>query len=131
MDRPLCATVLRVLYLEWGNPRCCVPTPRALTGDCIFRSAKNSPQGGDKKDEKYWDGYKQEEVHSKRSRGWKPGGIMPDRCVIFREVCGTDSGIWFLLPVKSRQQLNGLHRSGTVPADLTAIRLFIPFFTSL
>ena len=54
MDRPLCATVLRALNFEWGNQRCCVPVPRALIGDYRFRSIRNNPQGGDKKDEKYW-----------------------------------------------------------------------------
>ena len=54
MDRPLGKHVLRALNFEWGNPRCCVPVLRALIGDCSFRSIKNNPQGGDKKDEKYW-----------------------------------------------------------------------------
>ena len=63
MDRPLCATVLSALYLEWGNPSCYVPVSRALTGDCIFRSVKSDPQGGGKKDETYVDGHKQEKVH--------------------------------------------------------------------
>ena len=36
---------------------------RALTGDCIFRSVKNNPQGGDKKDEKYWNRHQQEKMH--------------------------------------------------------------------
>ena len=49
MDRPLYATVLCTLYLEWGNPRCCVPVLRAQVGDCKFRSAKNNLQGGKKK----------------------------------------------------------------------------------
>ena len=49
MDRPLCETVLRALYPEWGSPGRCVPVPRALTGDCIFRSVKSNPHGGDKK----------------------------------------------------------------------------------
>ena len=62
MDRLLCATVLRVLYLEWGNPRCYVPVLRALIGDCIFRSTKNNPQGSDKKNEKYWNRYQREEM---------------------------------------------------------------------
>ena len=49
MDRPLCTTVLRALIFEWSNPNCCVPVPRALTGDCIFRSVKSSQWGDDKK----------------------------------------------------------------------------------
>ena len=59
MNRPLYETVLCVLYLEWGNPSCCVPVLRALIGDCRFRSIKNNPQGGDKKDEKYWNRHQQ------------------------------------------------------------------------
>ena len=43
MDRPLCATVLHALCLEWGNPNCSVPVLCALIGDCIFRSTKNNP----------------------------------------------------------------------------------------
>ena len=53
MERPLCATVLCALYLEWGNPICYVLVLYALIGDCSFRSIKNNPQGGDKKDEEY------------------------------------------------------------------------------
>ena len=49
MDRSLCTTVLRALIFEWSNPNCCVPVPRALTGDCIFRSVKSSQWGDDKK----------------------------------------------------------------------------------
>ena len=49
MDRPLCNHVPSTLTFEWGNPSCCVPVPRALTGDCIFRSVKSNPHGGDKK----------------------------------------------------------------------------------
>ena len=49
MDRPLCETVLCTLYPEWENPRCCVPVPCALTGDCILRSVKSSPQEGEKR----------------------------------------------------------------------------------
>ena len=49
MDRPLHTAVLSALYLEWGNPSCCVPVPHALIGDCIFRSVKSNPHGGDKK----------------------------------------------------------------------------------
>ena len=59
------------------------------------------------------------------------GGIMSDGYVIFKGVWGTNSDIWFPLPAKLRQPLNGLRRSGTVPADLTAIRPFIPFFYSI
>ena len=64
MDRLLYTAVLHALYLEWGNPRCCVPMPRALTGDCIFRSIRNNPQGDDEKDEKYWNRHQQEKMHS-------------------------------------------------------------------
>ena len=53
IDQPLTITVLRALYLEWGNPRCCVLVLRARIGDCIFRSIKNNPQGGVEKDERY------------------------------------------------------------------------------
>ena len=49
MDRPLWKHVLRALYLEWGNPNCCVLMLRALIGDCIFRSVKSSPQEDGKK----------------------------------------------------------------------------------
>ena len=59
-----------------------------------------------------------------------PGGIILYRCVIFRRYQGTNSDTGFPLPAKSRQLLNDLHKSGTVPADLTAIRSFIPFFYS-
>ena len=49
MDRPLGKHVLRALNFECGNPDRCVPVPCALTGDCIFRSVKSNPHGGDKK----------------------------------------------------------------------------------
>ena len=49
MDRSLCTTVLSALYLEYGNPNCCVPVPHALTGDCIFLSVKSSQWRDDKK----------------------------------------------------------------------------------
>ena len=62
MDRPLCETVLRALNFEWGNPSCCVPVHHALIGDCSFQSAKNNLQGDDKKDEKYWNRYRQEKM---------------------------------------------------------------------
>ena len=39
-DRPLCATVLRALNFEWGNPSCCVPVLRALIGDESSNSSK-------------------------------------------------------------------------------------------
>ena len=32
--------MLRALYLEWGNPDCCVPVPRALTGVASFDPSK-------------------------------------------------------------------------------------------
>ena len=63
MDRPLFVHVLHALYIEWGSLRCCVPVPRALIGDCSFRSIKNNLQGGDKKDEKYWNRHQQEKMH--------------------------------------------------------------------
>ena len=72
-DRPLWKHVLRALYLEWGNQNCGVPVPRALMSDCIFRSVKSSPQGGDKKDEKCWNRYRQEGLtcsHSYVTLAW-------------------------------------------------------------
>ena len=67
VDRPLDHHVLRALKFEWGNPSCWVPVLRALIGDCSFRSAKNNPQGGERKDEKHRNRHWQGKLHSMRN----------------------------------------------------------------